>query len=102
MAITPSPPSKDDRASGRPQPRGTVFRGSRDKQRRAFDGEQRVRVVGEDGILLDVCTPDKLDRYLNAPNVEVKRRKDGSIRLIRFLPMGEVAATSGKATGDLW
>jgi hypothetical protein len=47
-----------------------------------------VRVVGENDFLVDVCPLERLGRYLAAPNVEVKRKKDGSIRLVRLLPTG--------------
>src|ERR1035437_4671963 len=73
--------------TGPPAPRlhpDTVSRGSRDKQPRAFEAGRGVRVVGEDDILLEVCTPERLGRYLAAPNAEVKRRQDGSIRLVRL------------------
>lgn len=46
-------------------------------------------VVGEDDVLIDVCTQDRLGRYLAAPNVEVKRRTDGSIRLVRLRSLGD-------------
>jgi len=45
--------------------------------------------VGDDDILLEVCAPDRLGRYLAAPNAEVNRRKDGSIRLIRLRSAGD-------------
>ncbi len=76
-----------------------VFRGSREQQPRAFDEGKRVRVLGEDDMLLDVCAPDQLGRYLTAPNVEVKRRKDGSIRLIRLLSMGDDRGHLGENHG---
>jgi hypothetical protein len=63
----------------------TVSRGSRDKQPRAFGGGQSVRVIGEDDVLVEVCPVARLSRYLAAPNAEVKRRKDGSIRLVRLV-----------------
>lgn len=44
----------------------TVSRGSREQQPRAFGGGRRVPVVGEDDILIDVCSPDRLGQYLNA------------------------------------
>jgi hypothetical protein len=80
-------------------PSHTVSRGSRNKQPRAFDGGERVRVVGEDDIPLDVCTPDQMQRYLNAPNAEVKRRKDGSIRLVRLRSVGDDRAHLGENHG---
>ena len=72
----------------RPVP-DSVSRGSRKDQPRAFGEERRVRIVGEDDVLIEVCPPDRLDRYLAAPNAEVKRRRDGSIRLIRLLSVGD-------------
>jgi hypothetical protein len=58
-----------------------------------------VRVVGEDDVLLEVCAPERLDRYLGAPNVEVKRRKDGSIRLIRLHSAGDDRGHLGENHG---
>jgi hypothetical protein len=58
-----------------------------------------VRVVGEDDILLEVCTPDRLGGYLAAPNAEVKRRKDGSVRLIRLRPAGDDRGHLGENHG---
>ena len=47
-------------------------------------------VLGENGVVVDVCTtPDRLGRYLAAPNREVRRRADGSIRLVQLLPLGD-------------
>lgn len=66
-----------------------VFRGPRQKQPRASSDGRRVPVVGEDDVLVDVCTTDRLARYLAAPNAEVKRRADGSIRLIRLRSRGD-------------
>jgi hypothetical protein len=77
----------------------TASRGSRDKQPRALEAARRVRVVGEDDILLDVCAPDQLGRYLTAPNAEVKRRTDGSVRLIRLLSMGDDRGHLGENHG---
>jgi hypothetical protein len=78
----------------------TVSRGSREKQPRAFDGGGRVRVVGEDDILLDICAPDGLGRYLGALNAEVKRRKDGSIRLVRLRSRGDDRGHLGECHGS--
>jgi len=83
-----------------PGPRpDTVSRGSRDKQPRAFEAGRSVRVVGEDDILLEVCAPDLLMRYLAAPNAEVKRRKDGSIRLVRLRSAGDDRGHLGDCHG---
>ena len=80
-------------------PHDTDFRGSRDKQPRAFEAGGGVRVVGDDDLLVDVCTPDRLAAYLAAPNAEVKRRKDGSIRLIRLLSHGDDRGHLGECHG---
>ncbi len=77
----------------------TVSRGSRQQQPRAFEEGRRVRVIGEDDELLEVCTPDRMGRYLNAPNAEVKRRADGSIRLIRLHAMGDDRGRQGECHG---
>jgi hypothetical protein len=76
-----------------------VSRGSGEKQPRAFDKGGRVRVVGEDGVLVDVCSPDDLGRYLSAPNAEVRRRADGSIRFIRLRSMGDDRGLRGERHG---
>ena len=77
----------------------TVSRGSREEQPRAFDGARRVRVVGEDGLVIDVCPPDRLARYLTAPNAEVKRRSDGSIKLVRLRSVGDDRGHLGENHG---
>lgn len=82
----------------RPAPE-TVSRGSREKQPRAFKGSGRVRVVGEDDFLVDVCPADRLDQYLAAPNAEVKRRQDGSIRLVRLRSFGDDRGHLGEDHG---
>jgi hypothetical protein len=47
-------------------------------------------VLGENDVVIDVCrTPDRLARYLAAPNAEVKTASDGSVRLIRLLSGGD-------------
>ena len=71
----------------------------RDKQPRAFEAGRSVRVVGEDDILLEVCAHDLLRRYLAAPNAEVKRRKDGSIRLVRLRSAGDDRGHLGDCHG---
>lgn len=81
-------------------PDETVSRGSREKQPRAFEAGRGVRVVGEDDILLEVCAPHLLERYLAAPNAEVKRRKDGSIRLIRLRSQGDDRRHLGECHGS--
>lgn len=82
----------------RPLP-DTASRGSREQQPRAFGGGRRVPVVGEDDMLIDVCSPDRLGQYLNAPNAEVKRRADGSIRLVRLRSLGDDRRHLGEAHG---
>ena len=78
---------------------GKVSRGSHEKQPRALSEERRVRVVGEDDILIEVCTPERLNRYLAAPNAEVKRRADGSIRLVRLRSHGDHRGYLGEGHG---
>src|SRR5215472_1551109 len=77
----------------------TASRGSRDKQPRAFGEGRRVRVVGEDDVLVDICPPDRLGRYLGAPNAEVKRRADGSIRLVQLRSVGDDRGHVGENHG---
>jgi hypothetical protein len=77
----------------------TVSRGSRQKQPRAFDGNRRVPVLGENDILVDLCTADRLGAYLAAPNVEVKRRTDGSIKLVRLRSVGDDRGHQGESHG---
>ncbi len=59
-----------------------------------------MRIVGEDDLLIDVVTPDRLARYLAAPNAEVKRRADGSIRLVRLLSRGDDRGHLGESHGS--
>jgi hypothetical protein len=77
----------------------TVSRGSRDKQPRAFGEGRGVPVVGEDDLLIDVCTPDRLKRYLTASNAEVKRRSDGSVRVVRLRADGDDRGHLGECHG---
>lgn len=58
-----------------------------------------MRIISTDGILIDVCAPDQLDRYLNAPNAEVKRRKDGTIRHVTLLGVGDDRGHLGENRG---
>jgi hypothetical protein len=85
-------------ATRAPQP-DTVSRGSREKQPRAFDRDRRVPVLGENDVLIDVCTPDRLGGYLAAPNAEVKRKADGSIRLVRLRSVGDDRGHQGECHG---
>lgn len=77
----------------------TVSRGSREKQPRAFDQNRRVPVLGENDLLIDVCASDRLGGYLAAPNVEVKRRTDGSIKFIRLRSVGDDRGHQGECHG---
>jgi hypothetical protein len=77
----------------------TVSRGSREQQPRAFDDGRRVPVLGENDILVDLCTADRLSAYLAAPNVEVKKRADGSIKLVRLRSVGDDRGHQGECHG---
>lgn len=62
-----------------------------------------MRVIGEDDVVIDVCTTaDRLARYLAAPNAEVKKRADGSIRMVRLLgscdDRGHLGERHGRST----
>lgn len=88
--------------TGPPDPRQkaeTVSRGSRQKQPRVFDRARRVPVLGEHDALIDVCTPDGLQSYLAAPNAEVNRRADGSIKFIRLRSVGDDRGHPGERHG---
>ena len=56
-------------------------------------------MVGEDDVLVTVCTPEAAERYLGAPNAEVKRRGDGSIRFIRLRSVGDDRGHMGENHG---
>lgn len=77
----------------------TVSRGSRQKQPRASDRTRRVPVLGENDVLINVCTADCLGAYLAAPNVEVERRADGSIKLVRLRSIGDDRGHQGESHG---
>jgi hypothetical protein len=77
----------------------TVSRGPREKQPRAFNECRRVRVLGENDVVIDVCTLDRLARYLAAPNVEVKLRADGSIKFVRLRSVGDDRGHQGECHG---
>jgi hypothetical protein len=59
-----------------------------------------VPVLGENDVLIDVCTADRLGGYLTAPNVEVKRRTDGSIKLVRLRSVGDDRGHQGECHGS--
>ena len=77
----------------------TVSRGSRQKQPRAFGGNRRVPVLGENDDLVAVCTADRLGAYLSAPNAEVEKRTDGSIKLVRLRSKGDDRGHQGERHG---
>ena len=77
----------------------TVSRGSREKQPRAFGGSRRVPVVNESGMLIDVCLAEGLARYLDSPNAEVRRKADGSIRVIVLRSVGDDRGHLGESHG---
>jgi hypothetical protein len=78
---------------------GTVSRGSREKQPRAFGDERRVPIISEIDEVIDVRTQGTLDRYLVAPNAEVKRRRDGSVKYIRLRSFGDDRGHPGEKHG---
>jgi hypothetical protein len=55
--------------------------------------------VGENDVLVEVCSPEDAKRYLGAPNAEVKRRADGSIRLVRLRSVGDDRGHLGESHG---
>lgn len=77
----------------------SVFPGSREKQPRAFDEARRVPVLGEYGVVVDICTQDTVGHYAAAPNAEVKRRTDGSIRFVRLRSLGDDRGHLGECHG---
>ena len=77
----------------------TVSRGSRDKKPRAFDKGRRVRVIGENDVLVDTCSQEGAKRYLSAPNAEVKKSADGFIKYIRLLSNGDDRGHAGECHG---
>jgi hypothetical protein len=87
--------------AARPVP-DTVSRGSHEEQPRAFSRRRGVPVVNTEGLLIDLCPPDLLGRYLAAPNVGIKRRADGSIRLVRLQSVaddrGHLGENHGRST----
>ena len=59
------------------------------KKARAFKAKGRVRVVGQDGALVDVCAGPRLQRYLAAPNAEIIRAHNGTVMFVRLLAFGD-------------
>ena len=90
---------REQRTSGREAESSTGLPRFPQKQPRAFDDGRRVPILGENDVLVDVCTPDRLDGYLAAPNAEVKRRADGSIRLVRLRSVGDDRGHQGECHG---
>jgi hypothetical protein len=59
-----------------------------------------VPVLGENGTVVEICrTPERLGRYLNAPNAEVKTGPDGSIRMVRLVADGDYRGSLGENHG---
>jgi hypothetical protein len=56
-------------------------------------------VVGENNLLIELCPPERLGRYLSAPNAECKRRPDGSIKLVRLREVGDDRGHLGENHG---
>jgi hypothetical protein len=56
-------------------------------------------VVGEDGLLITICTQEAAERYLGAPNAKVKRREDGSIKFICLRSVGDDRGHMGENHG---
>jgi hypothetical protein len=59
-----------------------------------------VPVLGENGVLIDVCTAHRLSAYSAAPNAEVKKRADGSIKFIRLRAAGDDRGHQGECHGS--
>jgi hypothetical protein len=47
------------------------------KQAQASEAAKRVRIIGLNGCVVDICTGDRLRRYLGAPNKEIIRSHQG-------------------------
>lgn len=75
-----------------------VSRSSR-LQLRASRRGQRVPVVGADGTLIDLCPSERLSRYATAANAQIKRRHDGSIKLVRLGSVGDDRGHLGENHG---
>jgi hypothetical protein len=59
------------------------------KQTRAFAVAGRVRVINHEGAVIDICAPDRLQRYLDAPNVELIHAHGGKLVAIKLLSVGD-------------
>ncbi len=67
-----------------------------EKQTRAFAVARRVRVVNHEGVVIDVCTPDRLQRYLDAPNAELIHAHGGKLVAIKLLSVGDDSGHLGE------
>ena len=56
-------------------------------------------MVSQDDVLITICPPEAIERYLRAPNAEVKRRVDGSIKFIRLRSVGDDRGHMGENHG---
>jgi hypothetical protein len=91
-----------ERVTGPPATRPETQPTSRgvEKQARAYEGGRGVRIVGEAGVLLDVCQGEQLERYLEAPNAEIKRSHRGRIVSIKLRSVGDDRTYSGERHGS--
>jgi hypothetical protein len=71
-----------------------------EKQAHVSEAARRVRVVGLDNRLLDICTEERIQRYLNAPNTEIIRSHGGTIVAIKLLSAGDDSGHLGEQHGN--
>jgi hypothetical protein len=71
-----------------------------EKQAQASEAARRVRVIGLNDRLIDICSGDRLRRYLRAPNKEIIRSHQGRIVAIKLLSAGDDRGHSGEQHGN--
>lgn len=77
----------------------TTFRGVGNKAR-ADEHSGRVRIISENGELIDVCTGAQLQRYMKAANAETLRSYNGRIRAVRLRSLGDERGHSPELHGN--
>jgi hypothetical protein len=71
-----------------------------EKQAHVSEAARRVRIIGLDNRFIDICTADRIERYLNAPNTEIIRSNRGMIVAIKLLSAGDDSGHLGEQHGN--
>ncbi len=70
-----------------------------EKKTREFTSARRVRVFNDEGVLIDLCPPDRLRRYLDAPNAELVHSHGGKLIAVKLRSVGDERGHLGEKHG---